>query len=88
MLFLDISTWEPHDRDEILKHFKDIKVPEGIKIKNQWIDLSGGRYFILYEAESAEAVGAFNLPWSDVCVIESIPVMETGEFISLMSKYK
>jgi len=86
MLFMDISTWEPANRDKILQHFKEMKVPAGIKIVNQWVDLSGGRYFILYEAESAEAYGAFNLPWSDVCVVDGVPVMEAGEFMKLKGK--
>lgn len=88
MLFLDISTWEPENRDKILEHFKELKPPAGIKIINQWVDLTGGRYFILYEATSAEDYGAFNLPWSDVCKIDSVPVMEAAEFVKLMAKHK
>ena len=72
MLFMDVSTWDPSNRDKILEHFKKLEVPEGIDIINQWVDLSGNRYYILYEADNAEAYGAFNLPWSDVCVIDSV----------------
>ena len=61
MLFMDVSTWDPSNRDKILEHFKKLEVPEGIDIINQWIDLSGNRIYILYEAENAEAYGAFNL---------------------------
>jgi hypothetical protein len=57
-------------------------------IINQWMDLSGNRFYILYEAESAEAYGAFNLPWSDICIIDSVPVMEASEFMKLLPKYK
>ena len=88
MLFMDVSTWDPSNRDRILEHFKKTEVPEGIDIINQWVDLSGNRIYIRYEAESAEAYGAFNLPWSDVCIIDSAPVMEISEFMQLLPKYK
>lgn len=85
---MDVSSWDPSNRDKILEHFKKLEVPEGINITNEWVDLSGNRFYILYEAESTEAYGAFNLPWSDVCVIDSVPVMETSEFMQLLPKYK
>jgi hypothetical protein len=84
MLFMDVSTWDPSNRDKILEHFKKIKVPEGIDIINQWSDLFGNRYYILYEAENAETYGAFNLPWLDICIIYSVPVMEASEFVQLL----
>jgi len=68
MLFMDVSTWEPSEQSKILEHFKRLTVPDGIDIINQWVDLSGNRFYILYEAESAETYGAFNLPWSDICM--------------------
>ncbi|MDD2614001.1 MAG: DUF3303 family protein [Methanosarcina sp.] len=88
MLFMDVSTWDPSNRDKILEHFKKLEIPDGIDVINQWVDLSGNRYYILYEAESAEAYGAFNLPWSDICIIDSAPVMETSEFMQLLPKYQ
>lgn len=88
MLFMAISKWKPENRDEVLEHFKELKVPSGIDIKNQWVDLTGGRYFILFETDEAEAYGAFNLPWSDICKIDCVPVMESAEFMKLMSKHQ
>ncbi|MBP1909765.1 DUF3303 domain-containing protein [Methanolobus bombayensis] len=84
MLFFDISTWDPQDSEKVIEHFKNLKPPAGINVINQWVDLNGGRYFILYEAESNEAYAEFNIPWSDVCLIESVPVMESTDFIKLM----
>ncbi|WP_440951889.1 DUF3303 domain-containing protein [Methanococcoides sp. FTZ1] len=86
MLYMEISSWEPANRDKILEHFKELKVPAGIKIVNQWVDLTGGRYFILYECDDAEAFAAFNLPWSDVCYIDCVPVMKSTDFMSAMSR--
>ena len=57
MLFMDVSTWEPSEQGKILEHFKKLHVAEGIDIINQWVDLSGNHFYILYEAESAEAYG-------------------------------
>lgn len=84
MLFIGISSWDPHDSEQVIEHFKKLKPPAGINIVNQWVDLNGGRYFILYEAESSEAYAEFNLPWSDICMIDSVPVMESTDFIKLM----
>lgn len=86
MLFMDVSTWAPEHRGDILKHFKELRPPAGVHVVNQWVDLTGGRYFILYEAESSEAYAAFNLPWSDVCKIDSVPVMEATEFIKHLTE--
>ncbi|ETA68468.1 MAG: hypothetical protein PWQ51_633 [Methanolobus sp.] len=84
MLFFDISTWDPQDNEKVIEHFKNLRPPAGITIINQWVDLNGGRYFILYEAENNEAYAEFNIPWSDVCLIDSVPVMESTDFIKLM----
>ena len=84
MLFMDVSTWEPSEQEKILEHFKRLTVPDGIDIINQWVDLSGNRFYILYEAENTEAYGAFNLPWLDICMIDSVPVMEAAEFMKLL----
>ncbi len=84
MLFFDISSWEPKDSEKVIEHFKKLKPPAGINIINQWVDLNGGRYFILYEAENEKAYAEFNLPWSDICIIDSVPVMESTDFIKLM----
>ncbi len=88
MLYMEISTWEPENRDNVVEHFKSLKIPSGIKVINQWIDLTGCRYFLLYECDDAENFGAFNLPWSDICYMDTVPVMESKEFIKLMmTKY-
>lgn len=81
---MEISTWEPENRDRIIEHFRELKPPAGVNIINQWVDLTGCRYFILYECDDAEALGAFNLPWSDICYIDTVPVMESRDFIKLM----
>jgi len=86
MLFLDISTWQPENSDKVIEHFKELRPPAGVNIINQWVDISGGRYFILYETDDPQAFAEFNLPWSDICLIENCPVMESTDFIKLMSK--
>jgi len=85
MLFLSISTWEPENSDRVVEHFKKLRPPAGVNVMNQWVDLSGGRDFILYETSDSKAFAEFNLPWSDICYIETCTVMESTEFIKLMS---
>ena len=84
MLYLSISKWQPENSGKVIEHFKKLRPPAGINIINQWVDISGGRYFILYETNDSKAFAEFNLPWSDICFIETCTVMESTEFIKLM----
>ena len=55
MKFITIATWEPHQRDEMLKrrNEKGRMLPKGIKLLGEYVDASGGRSVSLYESDSA-----------------------------------
>jgi len=78
MLFMNIVTWEPEKRDEVLKRALEEKVPEGIKVIGNWGDFSG-RSFRLTETDDPTAMAQSAMYWNDVCEIEVIPVMEVTE---------
>ena len=85
MLFMNILTWEPSKRNEIIKRRLEIGmgIPKEAKVIGEWTDLSGGRGFTLYEASDPKVMMAATLVWSDLLKFEGIPVMETEEVMKL-----
>ena len=78
MLFMVIDTWKSEKRDEVVKRMaeKGLMVPEGLKVINSWTDVSGGRGFVLLEADSADQILGWVYAWSDIISFEITPVME------------
>jgi len=83
MLFMNIITWEPSKRNEIVKRRLEIGIPKGIKVIGEWNDLGGGRSFTLFEAADPKGMMAGTLGYSDLMKFETIPVMETEEVLKL-----
>lgn len=79
MLFMDIWTWEPEKRDEIEKRWSEYKYPEEIKVIGEWLDLTGGRFFVLHEINDPETMLKANEPWTDIAKLDSVPVMEAKD---------
>ncbi len=78
MLFMGVDTWTSENRYEVVKRMqeKGLMVPEGLKVINIWTDVSGGRNFALFEADSSDQVLAWVYAWSDIIEFEITPVME------------
>ena len=87
MLFMDIITFEPKDKDEVLERFKDWEYPEGITVIGEWDDLSSCRHILLYDAENSEAYAAAMFPWLDICRFDSFPVMESSDVAKFMAEH-
>ncbi|HDS46412.1 MAG TPA: DUF3303 domain-containing protein [Methanomicrobia archaeon] len=83
MLFMDIWTWEPEKRDEMGKRWSEWKCPEGMTVHGAWLDLSGNRYFVLYEVEDPQVLQAANNSWTDVAKVESVPVMDAENVLKI-----
>lgn len=86
MLFMDIVTWEPEKRNEVIKRASEWKPPEEMKIIGEWVDLTGNRAFVLYEESDPEVILAANFGWSDICKIKQVPVMEMKDAMTLLQK--
>ncbi len=84
MLFMDIVTWEPKDTAEMMNRFSNWEYPEGLKVINEWEDLTSCRHIVLYEVESAEDFAAGTFPWRDICYFDSFPVMESNACMKFM----
>ena len=84
MLTMVIATWEPEKTQEVMRRRAEVKVPEGLKVFGEWVDLRGGRIFRLVDAgDDPRVTIAANFPWFDLCKIEGVPVMEAEELMKL-----
>ncbi len=81
MLFMNIYTWEPGQRNELVKRRmeKGISLSEGVKKVGEWTDLGGGRAFLLMEATDPKACMESSTMWSDLMNMEVVPLIETSE---------
>ena len=93
MLVMNIMTWEPDKRDEVLKRTQmGVRVPEGVKMLGLWSDVSGCRAFFLIDATDKAAVDPKAIlegwwrPWGDLCKLERCWVIETEELMKLLPK--
>jgi len=86
MQYMVILTWEPEKRDEVIERAQTLGIepPEGMKVIGRWADLDGGRTFEVVETDDPKAMVAAGGAWSDLCKIESTPVMELEEAMKLI----
>lgn len=87
MIFMDIITWDPKDNEKVIKNYVEWEWPEGVKVINEWTDLSACRYVAVVDVEDSKSFAAAAVPWKGLCQIETFPVMETGKFMQMMSEY-
>ena len=90
MPYMNILTWDPEKRDEVIKRVKEKGlVHEGIKVLGTWADLNGGRCFQLSEEPDDPKLGIkANFTWNDILRIETVPVLEAGELLKLLESMK
>jgi len=87
MLFMAVFTYEPQDRDQVIKRRIDgLGNPRGVTVKGEWFDISGHRVFRLFEAEDGAHVAASFYDWTDLGVAELIPVVETEFALKLLKR--
>jgi len=79
MLFMNIYTWEPGQRDALIKRRmeKGISLSEGVKKVSEWFDVSGGRGFMICESNDPKAIMTSVMGWSDLMKEEIVPLVET-----------
>jgi hypothetical protein len=87
MLFMSIFTWEPEQRNEIIKRrMQGPALPEGVEAIGEWVELGGGRSFRLIDIPDAKLALAGALPWTDIGYLEMIPVMDSEEAVKLAAQ--
>ena len=86
MLYMTVLSWEPAKRDEVIKRRAEgAKVPEGMKLIGEWVDVAGGQVFRLAEIDRADVLLRASLAWGDLGTIEAFPVMETEEVMKVIA---
>jgi hypothetical protein len=86
MLIMDIITWEPDKAAAVLKHRGEEKIPEGIKVIGEWVDLAGGRAYRLVEVPDPKLLLAMTSFWFGFGKKELSPVMAAEEMMKLMPR--
>ena len=93
MQYMAIITWEPPQRDAVLKRFaaEGVKTPSGVKILGSWGDIHGGRVFILEDwgdVNDPKISVQFSNEWTDLCKVEAVPVTKPEEIMKFISSKK
>jgi hypothetical protein len=85
MLFMTIYTWDPAQRNEIVKRRFEIglTISKEAKLIGEWIDLGGGRGFLLYETGDAKGMMEGTMRWGDLMSFEIVPVIQAEEVMKL-----
>ncbi len=83
MLLMDIITWEPKDSEKVAEFYANYEYPKGIKVINEWTDLTGYRTFVIYETDDEKTYAASVLPFIGLCRFETFPIMKLDKFMQM-----
>ena len=88
MLFMTVYTFEPGQRNEVIKRRLERGIPtlEGLKVIGEWIYLGGHKGFMLFEANDPKVLMGMTLAWSDLMKFETVAVIEAEEALKLAKK--
>ncbi len=88
MLFMIIYTYEPKEREAVIKRRLEqgAMTPPSMKIIGEWSALGGGRVFRLVETDDPQVMLGATAAWADLGKIKVFPVMETEEVMKLISR--
>ena len=90
MLFMSTYTFEPGQRNEVIKRGleRGNGAPEGVKIIGQWFYLGGHKGFMLFEANDPKVMMGMAMAWTDLMKFDTVPVMEAEEVLKLARSLK
>ena len=86
MLIMDIITWEPARSEEVIKRRAEEKIPQGVKVIGEWIDIGGCRAYRLVEVADPKLLFAMTSFWIGFGKKELVPVMGAEEAMKLMPR--
>jgi len=88
MLFMAIFSYSPEDRNQVIeRRMGEAGKDMAVEIKGEWFDVSGHRVFRLFEADDETRLAASFHNWTDLGVVEIIPVMETEKAIKVLKRF-
>jgi len=76
-----LGTWDPEQRDGIYKQRfeKGRMFPDKVKVIGEWLDMAGGRQWLLVETDDAIACFQGANLWSNLGNYEAVPVVEVQD---------
>jgi hypothetical protein len=86
MLIMDILTWETARSAEVIKHRAEEKIPQGVKVIGEWVDIGGCRAYRLVEVADPKLLFAMTSFWIGFGGKELVPVMEGEEMMKLIPR--
>jgi hypothetical protein len=88
MLFMVIEHFKGHDPGPVYKRFaeKGRLVPDGLKYVHSWIEVGMDRCFQVMETDDPILLQEWIKNWGDLVDFEVVPVVTSGEMVSLYSK--
>ncbi len=83
MLFMTVFTYEPHDRNEVIRRRveKGAIIPKGVTLLGEWSHVGSGRVFRLIDVENADLLPQATMPWTDIGSVEVYPVVEVEKIL-------
>ena len=87
MLLMDIITWEPKDSAKVGDLYANYEYPKGMKVIDEWIDLTGYRMFVIYETEGEKIYAPSISPFIGLCRFETILVMKADKYIQMAQEH-
>jgi hypothetical protein len=83
---MDIITWEPKDSGRVGDLYMNYEYPEGMKVIDEWIDLTGYRMFVIYETDDEKIYAPSVSPFIGLCRFETIPVMKADKYMQMVQR--
>ena len=84
MLIMDIITWETARSEEVIKRRAEEKIPQGVKVIGEWVDIGGCRAYRLVEVADPKLLFTMTSFWIGFGNKELVPVMEAEEMMKLI----
>ena len=88
MLFMNIFTYEPEKRDEVIKRRAEKGAMTTAKIIGEWVVIGGGRVFSVLEVDDPKVGAAASMAWSDLGHNEIIPIMSSEDVMKILASRK
>ncbi len=72
---------------KVAEFYLNYEYPKGIKVIDEWTDLTGYRTFVIYETDDEKTYAASVFPFIGLCRFETFPVMKLDKFMELAQKF-